>query len=724
MQESALTGEATPVFKNADGVLPEDTSLGDRFNCVFQGTEVLQGRGKVIVTATGMATQLGQVDQMLQGVAHEPTPLQQRMDQLSKMLVYGALLLMALVMVAGSVVLGGDRLGQLLEVSLSMAVAVVPEGLPAVVTVTLALGMQRLARQRALVRRLPAVETLGSVTVICTDKTGTLTQNQMTVREIATPAGHWRLEDVPEGSGLPSPTLETLMEICHHCNDALLSAASPEPASTGDPTEVSLLRLVHHYGYQPRALQRCQELPFSSERRRMSVLMELPATGERHIFTKGSPEVVLRLCSHQQRQTGVVDLTDAEQQHLLKLSDAMAQAGLRVLGFAAAIAPADLAALTPEQESHLVWQGLVGIADPPRPEVPAAVASCRRAGIVPVMITGDHPLTAIAIAKEVGIFGDQSICLTGKDLDLLPPEERSAKIASTAVFARVTPAHKLHIVRALQSQHHLVAMTGDGINDAPALKQADIGIAMGRAGTDVAKDASAMILQDDNFATIVRAIAEGRVVYTNIRRFIQYILGSNVGEAIAIAMIPLLGLASDQIAPLSPLQILWMNLVTDGLPALALAVEPAEPNVMQCPPHSPQESIFARGLGRYILRIGSVFAVVTIGFAFVAARLAPLHWRTMVFTTLCLTQMGHALALRSHSQMTLELNPFSNPYMLPVLLLTSGLQILLLYLPASQKFFGVMPLTGAELLLCLGFSTSVFLWVEWEKYRRRRLRSP
>ncbi|NJK35404.1 MAG: cation-translocating P-type ATPase [Oscillatoriales cyanobacterium SM2_2_1] len=727
VKEAALTGESAPITKNADLILAEDTSLGDRHNFVYQSTEVVQGRGKVVVTATGMATQIGQVAQMLQGVAHEPTPLQQRMDQLSQMLVYGALLLVVMVMVGGGIVLGGDRLGELLEVSLSMAVAVVPEGLPAVVTVTLALGMQRLARQRALIRRLPAVETLGSVTVICTDKTGTLTQNKMAVREIATPDGHWRLwEANPEPMSLDE-TLGTLMDICHHCNDAKLKIGGYGPTAVGDPTEVALLQVVGQLGHQPQPLLRRHEVPFSSEQRRMSVLVEHSVTGKTYIFAKGSPDVILMQCSHQQRNGALSPFTDEARRQILDTNDAMAQRGLRVMGFAAVTVTEPLGSTPLEQVSHLVWHGLIGIADPPRPEVVDAVASCRQAGIIPVMITGDHPLTAMAIAKEVGIFGDRSLHLTGAELDQIPPERLSEKIAATAVFARVTPAHKLQIVRALQARHHLVAMTGDGINDAPALKQADIGIAMGQAGTDVAKDASAMILQDDNFATIVRAIAEGRVVYTNIRRFVQYILGSNVGEAIAIAAIPLLGLTSNQLAPLTPLQILWMNLVTDGLPALALAMEPAEPNVMQRPPHPPQESIFARGLGSYILRIGCVFAVVTISFAFVAARLSPNHWRTMVFTTLCLAQMGHALALRSHSQLTLELNPVSNPAMLPVLLLTSGLQILLLYLPATQNFFGVEPLTGDELSLCLGFSTSVFVWVELEKLlnlRNRPRRSP
>jgi Ca2+-transporting ATPase len=408
-------------------------------------------------------------------------------------------------------------------------------------------------------------------------------------------------------------------------------------------------------------------------------------------------------------------LTDEQRTQILRHNNQMAGAGLRVLGFA--YKPLDAvpdhgveASQATEQE--LVWLGLVGMLDAPRPEVLDAVQRCRNAGIRPVMITGDHQLTARAIAHALGIADQHDRVLTGQELQKLGQSDLDNQVEAVSVYARVSPEHKLRIVQGLQRQGEFVAMTGDGVNDAPALKQADIGIAMGITGTDVSKEASDMVLLDDNFATIVAATEEGRTVYDNIRRFIRYILGSNIGEVLTIAAAPIMGLPD---VPLSPLQILWMNLVTDGLPALALAVEPAEPDVMKRPPFSPRESIFARGLGAYMVRIGIIFAIVTIILMGLAFDYFPLHWKTMVFTTLCVAQMGHAIAVRSNTRLTIEVNPFSNPYLIWAVTVTTILQLALVYVPFLQNFFGTEPLTLTELLICLGFSTSLFIWVELEK---------
>jgi len=755
VRESALTGEAAAAEKQADIQLPEETGLGDRINSVFQGTEVVQGRAKVIVTATGMKTELGKIAAMIQGVENEPTPLQQRMSQLGNVLVTGSLVLVALVVLGGVLRAGWGAFEDLLEVSLSMAVAVVPEGLPAVITVTLALGTQRMVRRHALIRKLPAVETLGSVTTICSDKTGTLTQNKMVVQAIETNNKSLRIAGegyVPKGEFLLNdqkiepdeyPELQALLIACALCNDSTLQEAKGQWTILGDPTEGALLTLAAKAGIEKdqwsSRLPRVAEFPFSSERKRMSVICRKDEVGRINdetlqtssyslhhssflMFTKGSPELVLARCDRIHTGDHAVPLIDAQRQQILTQNDQMASNGLRVLGFAYK----PWQELPPEgseetSERGLVWLGLVGMLDAPRPEVRDAVAKCREAGIRPIMITGDHQLTARAIATDLGIAQPGDRVLVGQELEHMSQAQLEQEVDRVSIYARVSPEHKLRIVQALQRQGKFVAMTGDGVNDAPALKQADIGIAMGITGTDVSKEASDMILLDDNFATIVAATEEGRVVYTNIRRFIKYILGSNIGEVLTIAAAPLLGLGG---VPLSPLQILWMNLVTDGLPALALAVEPAEPNVMKRPPFSPRENIFARGLGWYMIRIGVIFAILTIVLmewayfhsqAVVTPGLDRERWKTIVFTTLCLAQMGHALAVRSNTRLFIQMNPFSNPFVLGAVVLTTVLQLLLIYVPPLRAFFGTHILSLFELAVCFGFSSLMFVWIELEK---------
>ncbi|MFW9260961.1 magnesium-transporting ATPase [Nostoc sp. KVJ20] len=758
VRESALTGEAQSVNKQATLKLPEETDLGDRLNLVFQGTEVIQGRAKVLVTNTGMTTELGKIATMLQAVESEPTPLQQRMTQLGNVLVTGSLILVAIVVVGGVIQARGfSNIQELLEISLSMAVAVVPEGLPAVITVTLALGTQRMVRQNALIRKLPAVETLGSVTTICSDKTGTLTQNKMVVQSVFTnnktfrvtgegyaPTGDFQL-DGQTISLEESPEISALSVACAVCNDSVLQKEQGEWAILGDPTEGALVTLAGKAGIEKdqwnNKLPRVVEFPFSSERKRMSVISQVEgvATGDASsrgvdpaianflqsepylMFTKGSPELILARSTQIHLGNHSAPLTEEQRQKILAENDQMAGKGLRVLGFAykpLADIPAEGSDETSEQ--GLVWLGLVGMLDAPRPEVRAAVQECREAGIRPVMITGDHQLTARAIATDLGIAQEGDRVLTGQELQRMTDQELEQNVDLVSIYARVSPEHKLRIVQALQRRGRFVAMTGDGVNDAPALKQADIGIAMGITGTDVSKEASDMVLLDDNFATIVTATKEGRVVYTNIRRFIKYILGSNIGEVLTIAAAPLIGLGG---VPLTPLQILWMNLVTDGLPALALAVEPPEPDVMQRPPFSPRESIFARGLGSYMIRIGIIFAIITIALMWWAYQHThapeyqgnPDTWKTMVFTTLCIAQMGHAIAIRSNNRLTIEMNPFSNIFVLAAVVVTTILQLMLVYVPPLRDFFGTHYLTLEELGVCIGFSALMFVWIEGEK---------
>jgi P-type Ca2+ transporter type 2C len=739
VREAALTGEAEAVAKNINVELTEGTSIGDRLNSVFQGTEVVMGRGTAVVTQTGMQTELGKIAKLLQSVEAEATPLQRRMDQLSRTLVFWALVLVAIVVMGGLIVAGLGSLRDLLEVGLSMAVAVVPEGLPAVITVTLALGTQRMVRRKALIRRLPAVETLGSVTTICSDKTGTLTQNKMVVQSVHPVQRSFKVTGngyVPEGrfydaSGQPitqlSHELKLLLSACVLCNDAALQKEKGEWAMLGDPTEGALLTVAGKAKiWQPNythALPRVGEIPFSSERKRMSVIVQDDAAGVFILLAKGSPEIILERCQSFQAGEDSQELTREQRSRILDQNNRLASEGLRVLGFAYKLldrAPdQNMTEDEAEQtEQNMIWLGLIDMLDAPRPEVRDAVARCRTAGIRPVMITGDHQLTARAIAQDLGIADAGAEVLIGQQLEKLSQPELEQRVGDVSIYARVAPEHKLRIVQALHSQGKVVAMTGDGVNDAPALKQAAIGIAMGITGTDVSKEASDMVLQDDNFATIVAAVEEGRVVYTNIRRFIKYILGSNIGEVLTIAASPLLGLGG---VPLTPLQILWMNLVTDGLPALALAVEPAEPNVMNRPPHDPSESIFARGLGLYMVRIGIVLAAVTIALMVWAygytqnAAGDPERWKTMVFTTLCLSQMGHAMAVRSNSRLTIELNPFTNPFLLAAVVLTSALQLMLIYVAPLRDFFGTHLLSMTELWICFGASMLVFVWVELEK---------
>ena len=648
VDESVLTGESVPVEKGAG----ED---------VYAGTLLVRGRAVMEVARTGLGSAMGRIAGLLLEMEEEKTPLERRLTAFGHRVARWVLLLALALVLLGFLAEGPSFKVVLFAVAL--AVAAVPEGLPAVLTLTLALGVERMARRKAVVRRLSAVEALGSVTLIATDKTGTLTENRMEVQELI------------------ARDREKALLALVLCNDADLATGA------GDPLELGLLRYAAQHLDVERARRenpRLSERPFDSAWKFMRV------TTPKGSFLKGAPEALIPRLA----------LSEEEKARLLEEAEAHAARGFRVLA---------LAYGEGEREEGLSFLGLVLLLDPPRPEVPEAVARILKAGVRVVMVTGDHPATALAIARMVGIPAE--VVATGEEIGELSDEE----LLEVDVFARVRPEDKLRIVEAFQKVGEVVAMTGDGVNDAPALKRADVGVAMGKRGSDVSREVADLVLLDDNFATIVAAIEEGRVVYSNIRRFVKYILGSNIGEVLTVAAAPILGLED---VPLTPLQILWMNLVTDGLPALALAMEPAEPGVMQRPPFNPKESIFAQGLGAYMVRIGVVFAISTILMMAIVEAYIP-HWRTMVFTTLCIAQMGHALAARSNDKLTLEMNPFSNPYLLGAVLATLLLQLALLYVPFLRNFFGTEELTLPELLICLGFSTVVMVWVDLEKLYRR-----
>jgi Ca2+-transporting ATPase len=744
VQEAALTGESEPVGKKSsvigDGSTAELT-LGDRKNMVYMGTAVTYGRGQVVITDTGMNTELGHIADLLQNVAEEDTPLQRRLDQLSKVLGYVAIGI--IIFVVGLGLLRGEKLSDLFLVGVSLAVAAVPEGLPAVVAITLALGAQRMLRRNALIRRLPAVETLGSVTVICSDKTGTLTQNRMTVKLLDV-AGHTQEIDTLQDSAgnllgselIPEAqpherTLSLLVKAAALCNDAILQV-EPEGGTrvVGDPTEGALVVAATELGLTKEELEaqwpRVAEVPFTSERKRMTTVHHLNGDAGRGgpwgkttyvAFCKGAADSLIDICDAYWDGTSVITLTPESIRAITDANARSANAGQRVLGVAfrpLESVPDDEA--IESVESDMVFVGLVSMIDPPRPEVKPAVEKARGAGIQPVMITGDHPLTAQTIARDLTIASnDQN--LTGAQLSMMTVADLEKVVEDVTVYARVSPEHKLSIVEALQEKGHIVAMTGDGVNDAPALKKSDIGVAMGITGTDVSKEAADMVLLDDNFATIVSAIEEGRTIYDNIRKFVTYILSSNTGELMVMFIGPFLGLP----LPLLAVQILWINLVTDGLPGLALAVEPAERGIMERPPRPPSESILSHGVGARIVWIGALMGLVSLLVGLYYYRQDPNGpWQTMIFTTLTLAQMGNAVALRSDRESIFSIGFFTNRLMVAAVTSTILLQLALIYLPVGQRFFKTQSLDSSHLVVGLLASAVVFFAVEFEKWLYRR----
>jgi P-type Ca2+ transporter type 2C len=767
IQEAALTGESEPVSKEVQPLERENLPLGDRINMGYMGTDVSYGRGMGLVIATGMDTELGRVAELMQSAGQEKTPLQLRLNQLGKGLALVAFLLVGVVFGLG--LARGDDWRLLFLTAISMAVAAIPEGLPAVVTIALALGARRMLKRNALIRKLPAVETLGSVTVICSDKTGTLTQNRMTVTVLDVAGSRIDMDEemmrgtffkkgvICEDEAASAEQLQLLQEKPALAwmlaggalsNDALIECDDEEKQDfhiVGDPTEGALVVAADRVGLDKHDLEavmpRKAEVPFDSERKRMSTIHKLPENGSSvppalqgawqandwvekanyAVFTKGAMDSLLEVSTHLWVEGKIVPIDGEWRERIESANRSLAESGMRVLGVA--FRPLDEIPSTVEEktiEKDLIFVGLTGMIDPARPEVKDAVATAKTAGIRPMMITGDHPLTARYIAQELGIAEDGAEVLTGAEVEKMSEEQLIEVVQRVQVYARVSPEHKLKIVQALQSLGEIAAMTGDGVNDAPALRKADIGVAMGITGTDVSKEASDMVLLDDNFATIVAAVSEGRVIYDNIRKFIKYTLSSNAGEIWVMLAAPFLGMP----LPLLPLQILWINLVTDGLPGLALGVEKPERNTMQRPPYPPNENIFARGMARDILWVGALMAAVSLGVGYTYWLNDPEGvWRTMVFTTLTLSQMGFVLALRSSRYSFFQIGPFSNMALIGAVILTFLLQMGVVYLPFMQEIFDTQALPLRDLLISLGLATSLFIAVEIQKWIIR-LRTP
>ncbi len=703
VNEAALTGESVPVDKSIAPVAEADAPLGDRRNMAYKGTLVSYGRGRGIVVATGMATELGRIAALLAAEEDVKTPLQKRLASFGGRLAMMVLAICAIIFVTG--LLRGEPPVLMFLTAVSLAVAAIPEALPAVVTISLALGAYRMVQQNALIRRLPAVETLGSITYICSDKTGTLTENRMRV-EARYADGELTRPDT--AAGVAGRRLLTAIALC---NDAIATAREV----TGDPTEVALFEAAARAGFEKAALEResprLAELPFDSERKRMTTFHLVD--GQIVAFTKGAPETVLQRCAWRLERGGLAPL---ERENIERITERMAADGLRVLAVAYRVWP-ELPELEDAEpiERDMAFTGLVGLIDPPRAEAKAAVATCQAAGVTPVMITGDHPVTAHAVARQLDLVTDGGEVMTGRQLARLDEEELAKRIGHIRVYARVDPEQKIRIVKALQDSGEYVAMTGDGVNDAPALKRADIGVAMGKGGTDVAREASDMVLLDDNFATIVTAVRAGRRVYDNIRRFIKYALTTNSSEIWVIFLAPFLGLP----IPLLPIHILWINLVTDGLPGLALTVEPEERGLMKRPPRPPQESIFARGMWQHIMWVGLLMGGIVLAIQAWAYHSGHPHWQSMVFTVLTLSQLAHVIAIRSDRESLFGMGIASNAPLLGAVVVTAALQMAILYIPALNRIFKTAPLDAGELALCILGAAAIFVAVEIEKWMTR-----
>jgi Ca2+-transporting ATPase len=734
IQESALTGESEAVEKTTKPIEEENPSLGDRKHMAYSGTVVTYGRGVGIVTATGMETELGKIAAMLQDTAETQTPLQKNIDQLGKILALIALGIVGVIFVMG--LLRGEDLELMFMTAVSFAVAAVPEGLPTVVTIALALGAQRMLKKNALVRKLMAVETLGSVTVICSDKTGTITENRMkvTVVEMAGRTLDFGKENEPDPEALPeddNKSFEIMLTAAALCNDAEIKPPVHKKQQAdviGDPTEGALVYAAYRVGIEKsdleQAMPRILEIPFDSERKRMTTIHEIksnpkgkiPADVPEHLrenavdqyvaFTKGAVDSLVEVCDRVLEGDEIHELDDDWKRRIIETNNNLAANGMRVLGVA--FRPVNSAEVEDKkvEEKNLIFTGIFGMMDPAREGVKESIMTAREAGIRPIMITGDHPLTAGYIAESLTIVDDKSNVKMGREIENLTEEELDRVTSETSVYARVAPEHKLKIVDSLQRQGNVVAMTGDGVNDAPALKQADIGIAMGITGTDVTKEVADMVLIDDNFTTIVSAIREGRTIFDNIHKFIRYILASNFGEIWIMLLGPFFGIT----LPLAPLQILWLNLVTDGVPALALAVEPPEKDIMKRPPNPTKEHVLANGRWNVIL-IGLLLSAFSLGVGLVYW-MNDINgpWRTMLFSTLVFSQLFFALSVRSRTKSIFNAPFKENPYLMYAVLASFGLQLAVIYVPFMQGLFSTQALGVWDLLLSLALGSAI-LWI-------------
>ncbi|MBF0314843.1 MAG: cation-translocating P-type ATPase [Oligoflexia bacterium] len=711
IEEATLTGESLAVEKLHPPILDEQLPLGDRKNMAYKSTLVVFGRGLGVVVAIGMNTELGKIATMLYQDKRELTPLQQRLKHLGKRLAVIVLAICLIVFILG--IIRGEELSLMILTAISLAVAGIPEALPAIITIALALGAKKLATEKALIRKLPAVETLGSVTYICSDKTGTLTLNKMSISQLYFDRKMVTPKELSNNDFLVALALSNDVHPEGNSNTIL-----------GDPTEIALYNMAKERGIvkeeMEKTFHRIAEIPFDSERKCMTTFHKNSKEVSAKIisYTKGAVDVLIDRSSTLWSSSGEIPI---DRDELKKINEKMAREGLRVLAIGKRTWDALPQPLSAESvERDLTLLGLMGMIDPPREEAREAVAVCKRAGIVPVMITGDHPFTAKTIASNLGILpqGDEAqknIVLTSTEMTALSVEELEKIVLDIRVYARVAPDQKLKIIEALQKRGQFVAMTGDGVNDAPALKKADIGVAMGITGTDVSKEVAHMILLDDNFATIVKAVKEGRQIYDNIRKFVRYILTSNSGEIWTIVLAPFFGLP----IPLLPIHILWINLVTDGFPCLALAAEPAEKGVMERPPRHPKESIFAHGLGWQVLWVGALMGIVSLVGQAWAIHVGNAHWQTIVFTVLCFSQMGNLLAIRSDRESFFSQGFLSNKYLTGAVLLAFALQLATIYVPFLNPIFKTAPLTLNELLFALALSSVIFFAVEIEKWIRR-----
>lgn len=703
IEESALTGESVPVQKRFESIQADELGIGDQDNMGFMGTLVTRGHGKGVVVSTGMKTAMGQIANLLQNTEAVMTPLQRRLEQLGKILIIVALFLTALVVLMG--VYQGNEMYHMFLAGVSLAVAAIPEGLPAIVTVALSLGVQRMIKKRAIVRKLQAVETLGCASVICSDKTGTMTENKMTVTNIwsggssfqVSGNGYVTVGEFTQNERTINPVLnkqlfQTLV-FGSICSDAQLVQKKKEIILDGDPTEGAIVVAGYKAGidkeYVSANFTRIHDIPFDSTRKMMSVIVK-NKDGNHFVITKGAPDVLLSKCNsilwhEREEQLNTFRLNAVE-----NVISNYANNALRTIAIAFKPINADFRYNHSDLENNLIFIGLQGMIDPPRPEVAKAVQECKEAGIKTIMITGDHKLTAASIAQQLGVLRENGRVVEGKELDSLSVEQIQEFVDDTAVFARVSPEHKLKIVKALQANGHIVAMTGDGVNDAPAIKAADIGISMGITGTDVAKEASALVLLDDNFATIKSAIKEGRNIYSNIRKFIRYLLASNVGEILVMLFAMILALP----LPLVPVQILWVNLVTDGLPAMALGVDSPEDDVMKRSPRSLSEGIFARGLGWKIISRGFLIGFVTLLAFVISYNQHPDHLeyaQTVAFATLVLAQLIHVFDCRSERSI-FHRNPFGNLYLIGAVIVSLLLMLVVIYYPPLQPIFKTLPI--------------------------------
>ena len=766
IQESALTGESEPVEKTTVVLKKDELPIGDRKNMAYMGTVVTYGRGKAIITETGMKTELGKIAALIQTVKTSLTPLQKQLDGVGKLLAVAGVAAAVIIMAIGFLM--GGSFEEMLLTAVSVAVAVVPEGLPAVVTITLALGAQRMLKRHALIRKLPAVETLGSVNVICSDKTGTLTENRMTVTVLDVAGKYIDLVNKNQEEKQNLKLADNIQELFNNwptalgvtliggtlCNDASIkndniynnnpkrknisqpTTNNHQPTTNnyhGDPTEGALLVAAQRSSITKskleQSLPRIDELPFDSDRKRMTTVHEILTSKQlipekaantnlfnsKYIaFTKGSVDALLKVSDSVLTDNGIEKLDDSWRKRIEKSNNDLAANGIRVLGVAVKSIDSPKTPL----EEKLVFAGLVGMIDPPRQEVKQAVQICKTAGIRPIMITGDHPLTARFIADDLGISTDGSI-KTGLELDNITDDELRKVVNDASVYARVSPEHKLRIVNALQQRGNIVGMTGDGVNDSPALKKADIGIAMGITGTDVSKEASEMILLDDNFSTIVASVEEGRVIYDNIKRFICFSVAGNVGKVLVMLAAPIFGAT----VALMPLQLLWLNLLTDGLLGLGLGVETAEKEVMKRPPRPRTAKVFGNGAGIRITWLGILIGIATLILGWVYYKEMSDKWQTMMFTVLTFLQIGQALGSRSNSDSLFKMKFFSNPLLIWMIISAVILQLGVIYIPFFAKIFNVVPLSLTDIIICILFGSITFFGIELEKHIHKQFQN-